>query len=246
LRTIHNAILETVPNALASRSDPATVPDIQGMEGIPTKDFQDFKSRVRPSKPQLSLPQFLQKAGKVEPVVKKAKVDAPLGAQEIQAQLAQFQKRKEQQEIDELKISGITFPPGLPESQVLKLFNFRKELPPGTGPYATRHSLTLIPPTHPLILAQKLSDGKSDSASPFPQTSVLPVSSNPSSVLPANSSSPSNAVVSKFTFFVCRRLIVDLLHPLVLNLQRIPRFSRCHRRRQDHWLLESKRSLVVL
>jgi len=246
LRTMHNETLETVPNALANRSDPATVPDIQGMEGIPTKDLQEFKSRVRPSsKPPLSLPQFLQKAGKVEPVVKKAKVDAPLGAQEIQAQLAQFQKRKEQQEIEELKKTGIAFPPGLPESQALKLFNYRKELPPGTGTYATRHPLTLIPPTHPLILAQKLSDGKSDTASPFPQPSALPVSSNPSSVLPVtHSSSPSNAVVSKFAFFVCRRLTVDLLHRLVLNLRRILRFSRFRRRQPDRWLRESKRNLI--
>lgn len=138
MKSMHILALETVANALPHRSDPANVPDISGMDGIPLKDLQEYKSRVHPTTPApppLPPPKPIPKPPSTP--AKKTKVDTPLSAEAIQAQLSAFHRKKEQEEINELKANGILFPPGVPESKALALFAFRS-VPPGTGPYAAK------------------------------------------------------------------------------------------------------------
>ena len=95
LKTMHRQTLETIANALSHRSDPATIPEISGMDGIPAQDFQEFKARYNPPPTSQSVvPSKQFKLGKPDVVVKKSKIDAPLDAETIQAQLAEFQKKK--------------------------------------------------------------------------------------------------------------------------------------------------------
>ena len=138
LKTMHRETLETIANALSHRSDPATVPDISGMDGIPAQDFQEFKARYNPpSTPQTVVPSRQFKLAKPDAVVKKAKIDAPLDAETIQAQLAEFQKKKDEQEIQDLIKQGVIFPPGLTPHQALQIFRYRNP-PPGSGPFAAK------------------------------------------------------------------------------------------------------------
>src|SRR5271170_3147622 len=151
---MHRQNLEVVANALTHRSDPTNVPDISGMDGIPAQDLQEYKSRTHPTAqkttnvPNMGLLKQLQPV-KTEVPAKRVKIDAPLGTETIQAQLAEFQKRKEQQEIQDLQNQGILFPPGIPAHSALALFGFRTS-PPGTGPFAAKPS------------GSGIKDGKSD------------------------------------------------------------------------------------
>lgn len=169
---MHRQTLEKISNALSHRSDPATVPEISGMDGIPAQDLQEFKSRIQPTNPQTSPILKQPKPFKPDSGVKKAKIDAPLDPETIQAQLAEFQRKKEDQEIQELIKQGIAFPPGLAPRQALQIFGFRNP-PPGTGPFAAKNPSQLIPPViasypptpgsqgpHP---SKAFADGKSDS-----------------------------------------------------------------------------------
>jgi hypothetical protein len=118
---MHRQNLEAVANALTHRSDPTNVPDISGMDGIPAQDLQEYKSRNRPTTtntPNVAMLKQFQPV-KTELPAKRARIDTPLGAETIQAQLAEFQKKKEQQEIQDLQNQGILFPPGLPAHSAL-------------------------------------------------------------------------------------------------------------------------------
>jgi hypothetical protein len=169
---MHRQTLEMISNALSHRSDPATVPEISGMDGIPAQDLQEFRSRIQPTNPQTSAVSKQFKPSKPDAAVKKAKIDAPLDPETIQAQLAEFQRKKEDQEIQELIKQGLTFPPGLTPRQVLQVFGFRNP-PPGTGPFAAKNPNQLIPPaiaSNPPTLgvhgpppSKTFADGKSDS-----------------------------------------------------------------------------------
>ena len=147
LSTMHRQTLETVANALTHRSDPATIPEISGMDGIPAQDFQEFKARYNPpSTPQTIASSRQFKQGKPDAAVKKAKIDAPLDAETIQAQLAEFQRKKDDQEIQDLIKEGVIFPPGLTPHQALQIFRYRNP-PPGSGPFAAKPLSQLFLPT---------------------------------------------------------------------------------------------------
>ena len=147
LKTMHRQTLETIANALSHRSDPAPAPEISGMDGIPAHDFQEFKSRYNlPSTSPNIVPSKQFKQGKPDSVVKKAKIDAPLDAETIQAQLAEFQKKKDEQEIQDLIKQGIILPPGLSPHQALQIFRFRNA-PPGSGPFAAKPTSQLFLPS---------------------------------------------------------------------------------------------------
>jgi hypothetical protein len=178
LKTMHRESLETIPNALSHRSNPATVPDLSAMESTPTNDA---KPRIQlSSTPQSGPPQKQLKFQKFDQTVKKAKVDAPLATETIQAQLAEFQKKKEEQEVQDLIKQGIVFPPGLTPHQALQIFEFRNP-PPGTGPFAAKSAVQLMPlvqsgpiPPAPSISnnpPKTLSDGKSNTLAFPPQSS---------------------------------------------------------------------------
>jgi len=156
LKTVHRQALDKVANALEHRSNPATIPDISGMDGIPAKDLQDFKARMLPSQ---TASQKQQKPWKPSDPSKRIKIDTPLATETIQAQLAEFQKKKDDQQIQQLINEGISFPPGLSPRQALHIFAFRHP-PPGTGPYAAKSKLQLYP------MATSLTDGKSDAITP--------------------------------------------------------------------------------
>lgn len=134
--------LERISNALNHRQNPSTVPAVSGMDGIPPSDLQEFKARVRSVMPSIvmsSTSTTLKQQSrpiKQEPITKKAKIDTPLDPGTIQAQLAEFQKRKEEEEIKELLNSGIALPPGLTPSRAISLFV--KTAPPGSGPFAAK------------------------------------------------------------------------------------------------------------
>jgi hypothetical protein len=229
MKTMHGMTLEVVANALGHRSDPSTAPDIIGMEGIPQKDLEDFKSRAYPA--TLSTPNQ-QKFGKQGKAEKKVKVDGPLSTETIQAQLAEFQKKKDDQEIQDLVKQGITFPPGLSPRESLHLFSFSHP-PPGSGPYATRTKSQLIPPVNHFIpspignvsggFGRTFPDGKSD-ALVTPNSLVTSVSPK---------------FVSKSAFFRWR-LIVDLLLHQVSSLRNSILFLRFPRPRLDLVRLDRK------
>jgi len=187
MKTMHRgAILEKISHALPSRSDPETVPDISGMEGVPAQDLQWFKAKIRSTALSAQSPTAKQPRPQVKPEVKKQKIDTPLDAQTIQAQLAEFQQKKHKEELQDLINSGVLLPPGLTPEQSLEYFQYRTHPPPGTGPYAAKP------------IATQLKDGKSDlSAS---SSSYIPIA-NPTN--PAPSSSSSN-VASKSVFSVSK------------------------------------------
>lgn len=178
LKTMHRESLESIPNALSHRSNPATVPDLSSMDSTPTSEVKDAKPRIHlPSVLQPAPPQKPLKFQKFDQTVKKAKVDAPLGPEAIQAQLAEFQKKKEDQEFQDLIKQGIVFPPGLTPHQGLQIFGFRNP-PPGTGPFAAKSAAQLMPlvQTGPVPPASNnppkaLSDGKLNTLAIFPPQS---------------------------------------------------------------------------
>jgi hypothetical protein len=215
---MHGETLESVLNALPNRSDPENVPDISGLDGIPAEDIQDYKDRrqgnsIATPKNNTMIPTQTNNLVKpptaklLDPAPKKAKIDVPvqpLQPEQIQAQLAEFQKRKDDQEVQDLLKQGFVFPPGISPLDALSKLAYRS-LPPGSGPYATKPMGLLvikpadIPiPPHPLSLTTttslSIADGKSDKfVPPHPQTNSLPASAYPSSV------------VSKSVFFPCGR-----------------------------------------
>jgi hypothetical protein len=142
VNTRHGVALERISNALNHRQNPSTVPAISGMEGIPLSDLQEFKARVRPTMPSTIMSststalKHQSRPTKQEPPTKKAKIDTPLDPGTIQAQLAAFQKRKEEEEIKELLKTGTALPPGLTPSQAISIFI--KTAPPGSGPFAAK------------------------------------------------------------------------------------------------------------
>jgi hypothetical protein len=181
LKTMHRESLETIPNALSHRSNPATVPDLSAMDSTPANETKDIKPRIHPpSAPQPAPPQKQFKFQKFDQTVKKAKIDAPLGTEAIQAQLAEFQRKKEDQEIQDLIKQGIIFPPGLSPHQALQILGFRNP-PPGTGPFAAKSAAQLMPlvqtgPVPPAPGASNnplktFSDGKSNTPAFPPQSS---------------------------------------------------------------------------
>ena len=191
---MHRQILQVVANALTHRSDPSNIPDITGMDGIPAQDLQEYKSRTHPTttQPQPILPPNIALLKQFRPAVKtdvtpakRAKIDTPLGAETLQAQLAEFQKKKAQQEIQDLQKQGILFPPGLPAHSALSLFAFRTA-PPGTGPFAARSPIPHAAST------TDIKDGKSD----VPVTTAA-LSSQSSINNSASSASASPKFVSK-------------------------------------------------
>ena len=226
---MHRQNLEVVANALTHRSDPTNVPDISGMEGIPAQDLQEYKSRNRPTTtntPNVAMLKQFQPV-KTEVSSKRAKIDTPLGAETIQAQLAEFQKKKEQQEIQDLQNQGILFPPGLPSHSALGLFAFRTP-PPGTGAFAAK----------PTAVVTK--DGKLDT----PPTAALSSQSINSSLTSA-SASASPKFVSKSVFLLRQTLMsVDLLLHQVSSLGNTILYYRY--RHRHHRLLHRDRKLILL
>lgn len=190
MKTMHRgAILEKISHALPSRSDPETVPDISGMEGVPAQDLQWFKAKIHSTALSAQSPTAKQQPRpQVKPEVKKQKIDTPLDAQTIQAQLAEFQQKKHKEELQDLINSGILLPPGLTPEQSLEYFSYRTHAPPGTGPYAAK----------PITTQSK--DGKSDLSASSSSSSYIPIA-NPTN--PAPSSSSSN-VASKSVFSVSK------------------------------------------
>jgi hypothetical protein len=226
---MHRQNLEVVANALTHRSDPTNVPDISGMDGIPAQDLQEYKSRNRPATantPNVAMLKQIQTV-KTEVPSKRAKIDTPLGAETIQAQLAEFQKKKEQQEIQDLQNQGILFPPGLSAHSALGLFAFRTP-PPGTGHFAAKST------------AQVTKDGKLDT----PPTTALSSQSINSS-LTSTSASASPKFVSKSVFLPRQTLmIVDLLLHRVSNLGNM--IPSCRYRHRHHRLLHRGNKLILL
>lgn len=144
---MHRETLETIANALSHRSDPTSIPEISGMDGIPAQDLQEFKARYNPPPTlQSVVPSKQPKLGKPDAAVKKSKIDAPLDTETIQAQLAEFQKKKDDQEIQDLIKQGFVFPPGLTPHQAFQTFRYRNP-PPGLGPFAARPLHQLFLPT---------------------------------------------------------------------------------------------------
>ncbi len=147
LKTMHKEKLESIPNALPPKADPEKCPEITGMDGIPELDYEDFKTRRQaplvpplPSIPPApgTTPAVVRTPG-VETnaapgtVPKKAKIDTPLDEGTIQAQLAEFQKKKEEEQVKHLIDSGIVLPPGVEPNLVLH--KFPSVPPPGEGLY---------------------------------------------------------------------------------------------------------------
>src|SRR5579859_2852488 len=108
MKSIHRSTLDAIPGAVAHRMNPANAPEGNANDGIQATDLQSFLARVRTT----SLPQPTTTATK-KPEVKKVKVEAPLDKETIQAQLAEFQKKKELEEVDSLRKRGVALPPGL-------------------------------------------------------------------------------------------------------------------------------------
>jgi len=230
---MHRRNLEVVANALTHRSDPTNVPDITGMDGIPAQDLQEYKSRTHPTAqkttnlPNMALLKQFQPV-KAEVPSKRAKIDTPLGAETIQAQLAEFQKKKEKQEIQDLQNQGILFPPGLPATSALALFAFRTP-PPGTGLFAAK-------PNGPVT-----KDGKSDT---LPTAALSSQSINSS--LTSTSASASPKFVSKSVFLLRQTLmVVDLLLHLVSSLGNMILCCRCRLRHQRLLHRDKKRIVLV-
>jgi hypothetical protein len=234
LKTIHGQTLETVMNALSNRSNPATIPEISGMDGIPAQDLQEFKSRLHQSPSHANIPSKQMKLFKPDATVKKAKIDAPLDPETIQAQLAEFQKKKADQEIQELVKQGIIFPPGLSPQQALQIFSFRNP-PPGTGPFAAKplSELILTPATVSASIPKNtFMDGKLE-------TPALPSQSNVS----FNSAS-SPKFTSKSVFSKIRGAnLLDLRLHQVSNLLNTIRYYLFRHRHRD--LLPLVRSLRI-
>lgn len=230
LTTMHRENLEVVANALAHRSDPAKIPDISGMDGIPAQDLQEYKSRTHPNStiqqaptlPAFALLKQFQPVKADVPAMKRAKIDTPLGAETIQAQLAEFQRRKAQQEIQELQTQGILFPPGLPAHSALSLFAFRTA-PPGTGPYAAKSASVTLPTT------TSATDIKDDGKSDVPTTAAL---SSQSIINLSASASASPKFVSKSVFLLAISADdgIDLLRHRVSSLRNLIRCCRCRLR----------------
>jgi hypothetical protein len=173
-KTRHAQTLDRIPNALSHRQNPLAIPTISGMDGIPASDLQDIKARVRPTMQFIATTPtstaFKQQVGpnKQEPSAKKAKIDTPLDPVTIQAQLAEFQKRKEQEEIQELLKSGIALPPGLSPSQAMS--KFIKAPPPGSGQFAAKPIATFPHPSNINISSPatvSVNDGKLGSSVAF-------------------------------------------------------------------------------
>jgi hypothetical protein len=192
---MHSQTLETIPNALPNRSNPANIPDVSGMDGIPTQDVQAFKARLSLSLAAKSTtPQKQLKAGKVDSAPKKQKIEAPLEPETIQAQLAEFQKKKEQQEIQDMINHGVALPPGLTPHEALQKLGLRNP-PPGSGPFAAKPIASLLPnnPANSITAAspnasvntsgKTVADGKSDKFAVLPQSNSFPASAYPSNVV---------------------------------------------------------------
>jgi hypothetical protein len=210
LKTRHAQTLEKIPNALSHRQNPSAALTISGMDGIPISDLQQFKARVRPIMQSIattptstSLKQQVC-PNKQEPIAKKAKIDTPLDPGTIQAQLAEFQKRKEQEEIQELLNSGIVLPPGLSPSQAMS--KFIKAPPPGSGQFAAKPLATFPHPSNiniPSPATESVNDGKLGSSAAF-----KPQSQSQSTSCPA----------SKSAFFLLRADFVDCLRLRLLRV----------------------------
>jgi hypothetical protein len=173
MKSIHRQTLTAIPNAVGHRMNPATVPAEMTKPEPPR--MQPF-NRVPPPPPPPPPPQRPQPAipqppiPQAEPAAKRIKVDAPLDAQTIQTQLASFQRKKEQQQIQDLISSGAVLPPGLPPHEALSHLGL-KSPPPGAGLYpakpAPQNPITpatfgVLTPvlTTPPVLTNPPSDGK--------------------------------------------------------------------------------------
>lgn len=209
---MHKEKLEAIPNALAQRADPERGGDILGMDGIPELDYEEYKTRrqapLLPSIPPapgttpMVRPTF---AAKVEPppgiagaTAKKAKIDTPLDETTIQAQLAEFQKKKEQEQVQHLISSGIALPPGLPHNLVLS--KFPTVPPPGEGTYAA----TKLPAAFNTSSINGLEGKSSDNPAINPSSNIsYTPASNSSNPNPNATSNPnSNAAAVKSVFFL--------------------------------------------
>jgi hypothetical protein len=111
-KAIHYPLtLSVIPNALPGKDDPAQA--------------------LQSAAPLTSAPTVHK------PEAKKVKIDAPLDAQIIQAQLAKLNQQKRNDASQRLLSAGIRPPPGLTNSTLLDYFIYLSP-PPGAGPYAAR------------------------------------------------------------------------------------------------------------
>jgi len=210
---MHKEKLEAIPNALAARADPEKAPEITGMDGIPELDYEEYKARRQAplvvsatvGTTSLMRPAF----GPVEPApgttsgpaptTKKAKIDTPLDEGTIQAQLAEFQKKKEQEQVQHLISSGIVLPPGVPHNLVLS--KFPTSPPPGDGPYAaTKPSAAFASPSNPISNSSSTSGlvGKLESPA-IPSSNSSHMNPNSASNPASNATPTSNATTPTST-----------------------------------------------
>jgi hypothetical protein len=202
LKSMHKEKLETIPNALPQKADPEKCPEITGMDGIPELDYEDFKARrqaplVPPlpsippapgTTPTVVRPPGMESGAAPGTASKKAKIDTPLDEGTIQAQLAEFQKKKEEEQVKHLIDSGIVLPPGVPSNLVLS--KFPSVPPPGEGLYAATKL--------PAAFAVSGLDGKSLDSTTVPSSNIASSSlSNPSNPnLAAANSNPNTSTAA--------------------------------------------------
>lgn len=186
VKTAHGQTLGAIANAIKGRDDPETVPDVQGMDGIPTADLAEFTARITgqpipttttpalPGRPRATWNLTHQQHPLQQQPAKRVKVDAPLDSQTIAAQLAEFQAKKEQEELASFIASGVAYPPGTSTQPAFFIVRFN---PPGQGPWSAKGWTQLYPgsdrPKSARPRPWTTADGKSDSSNP-PHTTLPP------------------------------------------------------------------------
>jgi hypothetical protein len=145
---MHGDTLKTVANAIKGRDDPETVPDVQGMDGIPADDLAEFTARMTGNPLQSStvgrpvIPPWNAATAPMQQPAKRAKIETPLDSQTIAAQLADFQRKKEKEELAQFIASGVSYPPG---TRTQPAFFIIRLNPPGQGPWAAKNWTQLYP-----------------------------------------------------------------------------------------------------
>jgi len=248
---MHGETLTNVANAIKGRDDPETVPDVQGMDGIPAADLAEFTARMTGQPPAISsvgiraprpwnAPPITQSSQ--QPATKRAKIDAPLDSQTIAAQLAEFQAKKEQEELAQFIATGVAYPPG---TRSQSAFFIIRSNPPGQGAWTAKGWSQLYPgselpkPSPPRPWPRD-ADGKSAHSSSINSSAQLSTPANESLSSPKISAAK---CVSSPTCGILGMLMrgLDLHRRRVFALQRRMLFCRFRLRHQAHSLLVKNR-----
>jgi len=238
--------LTSVANAIKGRDDPETVPDVQGMDGIPAADLAEFTARMTGQPPPTSsvgiraprpwnAPPTAQSFQ--QPATKRAKVDAPLDSQTIAAQLAEFQAKKEQEELAQFIASGVAYPPGTRTQPAFFAIRFN---PPGQGAWTAKGWTQLYPGSeHPKSSPPRPwprdADGKSAQSSSINSSAQLSTPANESLSSPKISAAKCVSSPTSRTLGVLMGCL-DLRRRRVFGLRRRMLFYRFRHQHQAHLL----------